>query len=430
MAPISADASRVATGTARVVAFPLRDATSLTSEAEVPAVTSDSFYGSIEPVDSFEQLAIGASYVALPDDWAIVAADVRNSTAAIDGGRYKHVNTVGVSVIAAMRNVARPVDVPYVFGGDGAVVCVPARFVADCRRALAATIAMAQASFDLTLRGCVVPVSWVRGEGLDVVVARHRVSEHYVQCALHGGGASHIERTLKGGGLPEEFLVVADSGTEADYGGLECRWSEIPSPQDETVAVIVDATGEQAASLSIYRAAMERIRAIYGEPDECRPVAREGLHVTLARAVLDNELGLRAGRMSALARFLDRLRLRIDVIVGWFLLRFGVRWGDTDWSAYKGDLVANTDFRKFDGSLRLVLSGTAAQRETLREHLEERRAAGELVYGMHVAQSAVMTCLIEERQGAHFHFVDGAGGGYAAAALALKQSVARGSGHE
>ena len=33
--------------------------------------------------------------------------------------------------------------------------------------------------------------------------------------------------------------------------------------------------------------------------------------------------------------------------------------------------------------------------------------------------------LIEERQGAHFHFVDGAGGGYAAAALALKQSVAR-----
>jgi len=35
-----------------------------------------------------------------------------------------------------------------------------------------------------------------------------------------------------------------------------------------------------------------------------------------------------------------------------------------------------------------------------------------------------MTCLIEERQGAHFHFVDGAGGGYAAAALAMKRSVA------
>ena len=393
-------------------------------------MTSDSFYDSIEPVDAFEQLAIGSSYVALPEDWVIVAADVRNSPAAIEGGRYKHVNTVGVSVIAAMRNVVRPVDVPYVFGGDGAVVCAPARFAAECRSALAATIAMARASFDLTLRGCVVPVSWVRGEGFDVLVARHRVSVHYVQCALHGGGASHVERALKRGGLPEEFLVAADAGVDADYAGLECRWSEIPSPQAETVAVIVDATGPQTGSLAVYRAVMERIRGIYGEADDCRPVAREGLQVTLARAVLDNELGLSGWRKGALARFLDRLRLRIDVVVGWVLLRYGVHWGDTDWSVYKGDLVANTDFRKFDGSLRLVLSGTAAQRETLRAHLEERRAAGELVHGMHVARAAVMTCLIEERQGAHFHFVDGADGGYAAAALALKQSVARGSGHE
>jgi hypothetical protein len=125
---------------------------------------------------------------------------------------------------------------------------------------------------------------------------------------------------------------------------------------------------------------------------------------------------------------LDRARLRLSVLVGWVLLRFGIRWGGTDWGAYKSDLVTNTDFRKFDGSLRLVLSGTAAQREELTRYLEERRAKGELAYGLHVAKSAVMTCLIEERQGAHFHFVDGAGGGYAAAALAMKQSVAREAG--
>jgi hypothetical protein len=87
--------------------------------------------------------------------------------------------------------------------------------------------------------------------------------------------------------------------------------------------------------------------------------------------------------------------------------------------------VATTDFRKFDGSLRLVLSGTAAQREKLTRYLEERRALGELCYGMHVARSAVMTCLIDDRQGEHFHFVDGAGGGYASAAVALKQSAPR-----
>lgn len=285
-------------------------------------MTSDSFYGSIEPVDSFEQLALGTSYVSLPDDWWLVAADVKNSTAAIEQGRYKHVNTVGVSVIAAMRNVARPIEVPYVFGGDGAVVCVPERFVPECRRALAATMAMAQASFELTLRACVTPVSWVRGQGLDVLVARHRVSAHYVQCALFGGGASHVERGLKLGLLPDSYLVTPDVSATADYGGLECRWSEIPSPRDETVAVIVDASGRQGAALTIYREVMERIRRIYGEADECRPVARDGPRVTIGRAVMDNEIGLKEWRKGAVPRWWARLRLRRDVLIGWFLLRF------------------------------------------------------------------------------------------------------------
>ncbi|MEQ1856556.1 MAG: DUF3095 domain-containing protein [Longimicrobiales bacterium] len=391
-------------------------------------MTSDSFYRSIEPVDSFEQLAFGTSYAPLPDDWWVVAADVKNSTAAIDGGRYKHVNTVGVSVIAAIRNAAPGVEVPYVFGGDGAVVCVPERFVPECRRALSATMAMAQASFDLTLRACVAPVSWVRDQGLDVLVARHRVSAHYVQCALFGGGAAHVERGLKRGGLPNEFVLAADADAQADYTGLECRWSEIPSPHDETVAVIVDATGPQGEALEAYRDVMERIRGIYGEADDCRPVAEAGLRVSLARKVLDNEIGLRGWRMGALGRFLRRTRLRADVVIGWILLRFGMRWGDTDWGTYRSDLVANTDFRKFDGSLRLVLSGTAAQREQLEAYLLAGRNSGRLHFGVHVAKAAVMTCLIEERQGAHFHFVDGAGGGYAAAALALKASVARAQG--
>jgi hypothetical protein len=254
------------------------------------------------------------------------------------------------------------------------------------------------------------------------------VSPHYVQCALFGGGAARVESWLKRGGLPEEFLVTPDGGAQADYTGLECRWSEIPSPHDETVAVIVDASGPSDTALSVYSEVMESIRRIYGEADDCRPVAEEGLRVTVDRVVLDNEIGLRGWRKSALHRLFDRARLRVDVLIGWVLLRFGLRSGGTDWGAYRADLVANTDFRKFDGSLRLVLAGTTVERDALEAYLSEQRAHGRLVYGMHVAKAAVMTCLIEERQGAHFHFVDGAGGGYAAAALAMKQSVAPASG--
>ncbi len=114
------------------------------------------------------------------------------------------------------------------------------------------------------------------------------------------------------------------------------------------------------------------------------------------------------------------------MILGWFLLRFGVQTRDVDWGMYMGDLVSNTDFRKFDGSLRLVLAGGAEQREELEEYLSGLRRRGEVSFGVHIAHSALMTCLIEHRQSAHFHFVDAAGGGYAAAARALKKSVAGG----
>jgi len=71
---------------------------------------SDAFYSSIEPVEDFEALALLRSYVPLPNDWSVVAADIRGSTRAIAEGRYQDVNTVGVSVIAALRNVAQSVE--------------------------------------------------------------------------------------------------------------------------------------------------------------------------------------------------------------------------------------------------------------------------------------------------------------------------------
>jgi hypothetical protein len=388
-------------------------------------MVTDSFYGSLEPVDAFERLASPASYAPLPSDWALVAADIQNSTVAIREGRYKNVNTVGVSVIAAARNVVRPVEVPYVFGGDGALVCVPTRFVPELRTAMAATCAMSLESFGLNLRVGIVPVSYVREQGLDIVVARQQVSRHYVQCALHGGGAAWVERTLKDGGLPDELVVEPDPAANADYGGLECRWSEVPSPRDETVAVIVDVPGAPEDVLPAYRRVMERIREIYGEADDCRPVRREGLRVSIARAVVGNELALRVWRRGRLARWADGLVLRVHVIVGWLLMRFAVKEEDVDWGRYKDDLVVNTDFRKFDGSLRLVLTGSREQRSELTGFLNDRRDAGILHYGMHVARAAVMTCLIEEREGAHFHFVAASDGGYAAAATSLKRSLLR-----
>ena len=40
------------------------------------------------------------------------------------------------------------------------------------------------------------------------------------------------------------------------------------------------------------------------------------------------------------------------------------------WSRYVDDMVENSDFRKFDGMLRMVMDGSEAQYEDLRSYLE------------------------------------------------------------
>ncbi len=60
----------------------------------------------------------------VPDDWVIVIGDIEGSTEQVEG-RYKSVNLVGAAVIAAVLNALPDLDIPFVFGGDGAALVVP-----------------------------------------------------------------------------------------------------------------------------------------------------------------------------------------------------------------------------------------------------------------------------------------------------------------
>jgi len=70
-----------------------------------------------------------------------------------------------------------------------------------------------------------------------------------------------------------------------------------------------------------------------------------------------------------------------------------------------------------------VISGSAEQRKKLSIYLEQRLQNGECVYGIHASDSALVTCMINNRSGEHFHFVDGSNGGYAMAALQMKKQL-------
>ncbi|MBR7539856.1 DUF3095 family protein, partial [Mycobacterium tuberculosis] len=81
-------------------------------------------------------------------------------------------NMAGASVISALLNALGRHNYPFVFGGDGALVAIPASAAVQAREALASVQAWVREDLQLTLRAALVPMSEIKAQGLDVRVAR------------------------------------------------------------------------------------------------------------------------------------------------------------------------------------------------------------------------------------------------------------------
>jgi hypothetical protein len=395
-------------------------------------VSSANFYAGLPVLTNFSAVTEPRNFAPLPADWHVATCDVRNSTLAVEAGNYKHVNTVGASAVTAMLNAAGELDIPFVFEGDGSTFCVPPQLLEDAKAALVKTQEMAKNSFGLELRVATVPIATVRAAGHDILVARVRVSANYIQAAFAGGGMAFADKYMKDPATAP--LCEVKRGSVAARGsleGLECRWQDIPSRHGETVSLIVralnaESAAGQAGSASLYREVIGKVMEIYGTDEACHPVSPPlALTPALDARRLGNEAGVRAADRGPFGKWLWIMRARWFVVLGWFLMKFSIRTGQTDWGRYKETLVENTDVRKFNDVYRQILAGTPAQREALDAWLAERYAKRELVYGLHVTDRAQMTCLVFDYSGRHLHFIDGADGGLFLAAKQFKERAAK-----
>jgi hypothetical protein len=107
------------------------------------------------------------------------------------------------------------------------------------------------------------------------------------------------------------------------------------------------------------------------------------------------------------------------------VMRFGIKVGKFVPKNYVRQLVENSDFRKYDDGLKMILDCTEELEKALSERLAAAASAGILRYGLHRQDAAMMTCFVPSvMRSDHVHFIDGARGGYATAATALKASAA------
>jgi hypothetical protein len=339
------------------------------------------------------------------------------STKAIAQARYKAVNMAGAAVIAAVTNALEGREFPFVFGGDGASFAVGPSDLERAREALAATAAWVKEDLDLVMRVALVPVAAIRAQGLDLRVARFGPSPNLSYAMFSGGGLAFAEVALKRG----EFAVPpAPAGTQPDLSGLSCRFEEMPAIRGIILSVLV--LPAQGADPAAYRRLIEDIVALVERsPDQGRPVPPSGPPLRWPPQGLEFEA--RAQRGGPL--FKRRLGVLAYTFFAYCIMRFGIKVGGFAPKVYIQQVVQNSDFRKYDDGLRMVLDCTPALERDLSERLARASSAGVIRYGLHRQDAALITCFTPSAvRSDHVHFIDGARGGYATAATALKAAAA------
>lgn len=378
---------------------------------------SGDFYARLPVFAGFAEIMDPSRYRPLPEDWLVGVTDVVRSTEAIARGEYKAVNTAGASVIAAVANAMPGRAFPFVFGGDGASLAVEPSAEDAVRAVLAATAAWARDELGLALRAALVPVSVIRSQGLDVTVARFAPSPNVSYAMFSGGGLTWLERAMKTG---QFALPPAARGERPDLSGLSCRWNDIPATRGVMLSLVV--APMRHGDPAFRELVLSLLAELEASTDVTRPVPDNAPSVGWPPPGV--ELEARASRRRGEGRFAARLRVLLATLLAFIVMRLGVRVGGFDPAAYRRQVVENSDFRKYDDNLRMTLDCTPAMADRI-ERLLERAAAEDVArFGLHRQASALMTCIVPSISEAnHFHFVDGAAGGYALAARQLKQSL-------
>ena len=385
---------------------------------------SDDFYKTLNTFTEFARVTDLSLYRPVPDDWIMVLADITGSTRAINEGLYKDVNLVGAACITAVLNALPGYSVPYVFGGDGATMAVPSSAVDKITPVLGAARRLSNDQFNLDLRAGLVPVAEVRKAGADVLVAKFELSPGNFMAMFTGGGVQLVDDLIKADdGTGQYSVAYPESEAAPDLEGLSCRWEPLKSCRGTMMSMLVHATGKtMRKNIAIYREVIDGIAEIFNDdPVAASPVSADNMVFKWPPSGLRSEAKLFA---STRQRFRKWLWIYGTSMIQFFIERYDRTAGDYNAPVYRRELRANSDFRRFDDTLRMILDCPLETAAALESFFEDLHDQGKIAFGVHRSEHALMTCLVFSlTKGEHVHFVDGSDGGFTAAAVQLKAQL-------
>ncbi len=167
-----------------------------------------------------------------------------------------------------------------------------------------------------------------------------------------------------------------------------------------------------------FRKVIEDVIALAEQsPDAGRPVPSGGPALRWPPQGLDFEARTKRGG----PLFARRVLVFVSTLWVYTVIRFELKIGKFAAKDYMQQVVDNSDFRKYDDGLRMILDCSEELAQALAERLAQAAANGVVRYGLHRQDAAMMTCFTPSAMRSdHVHFIDGARGGYASAASAMK----------
>lgn len=375
------------------------------------------FYNDLKTIEEFSKIMEDKNFSKVPNDWHILVCDIKDSTKAIEEGKYKQVNFVAALSIIGVLNIDKELDFPYIFGGDGSSLIIPSSLVEKSKKALIEAKKIAKDSFDLELRIGIVSIKEIEKRGFLIEICKHKISENYIQAIVRGKGLELAEELLKTEYETFKIDESTDISYEANFQGLECRWEDIKSPKDETISILIKAINLEKQN-EIYKNCINKIEEIAGIYQKRNPIQKIN---QLVLSFNPKKLSIEASVFSKnkILKIFVIFRLLFENLLGLLLMKFSIG----NWSIYKDRITHTTDTEKFDDMLRMVICTTNKESQEIETFLEKEFKSKNIIYGIHKSDSALMTCLIFQRHGKHTHFVDASNGGYALAAKEMKKRL-------
>jgi hypothetical protein len=360
------------------------------------------------------------NFVPVPESWCIVAADIENSTQAVNEGQYQNVNLVAAGCIIAAINVAKKynIELPFVFGGDGAVILTPQEIREEIISALSIHRKNSLKLFGLNLKLGTISINEVLTNNHLLSIAKVKVTDSYIKAIFLGAGLKFAERIVKSN-QKEEPLISSDKSI-LNLTGLQCRWDKVKPPDDlyEVLCLLIEAADPKSQS-KVYSEVLQKFDEIFGEYVHRHPISPKKLNLLLTVDKLKKEMLAVSGGWNLL--YLTKIFL--ETTLGKLYFKYNLRIDGMSGKEYLAQLVSSTDTLNIDGRINTLVCGTSHQRERLFEYLKKQEEAGVLVFGHHISNESIMTCYIENRNRKHIHFIDGSNGGYNSASIELKNKI-------